>query len=71
MPDEARLWTVDTYMQANILDSLAWIQWSIAAANSKHPPRKPKPVDRPKLTRPKPGKKAKWAGKTIYVPPKS
>ena len=70
MPDEARLWTVDTYMQANIIDALAWIQWSIAASNSKHPPRKPKPIDRPKLTR-KPPVKKKWVGKTVYVPPKS
>jgi hypothetical protein len=71
MPDEARLWDVNTYMQANILDQLAWIQWSIAASNSKHPPRKPKPIARPKLTNKRPEKKARWVGKTVYVPPKS
>lgn len=64
IPREARAWGVNTHMLANIFDITAAVNHHIVAANSKNPPRPPKPISRPKL---KVEKKPKgfWPGKTI------
>lgn len=62
VPRESRVWDINTYMLANVVDMLGVVDWRLVAVNSKRPPRKPKPIERPKLKKPK--KKA-WLGKTI------
>lgn len=61
---EARMWNVNTYMLANIIDAVNYVAWSVQATASKHPPRKPKPIKRPDLTKTKSNKKM-WPGRTI------
>lgn len=63
---ESRAWSPETYMLANVIDAVNYVAWSVQAANSKRPPRRPKPVDRPKITKPKPkNKKTAWPGRTL------
>lgn len=64
-PQEARYWNINTYMLANIFDVINAVDWHIIAANSKHPPRPPKPLKRPELQKKEPKPKKFWPGKTI------
>lgn len=64
MPIEARTWNPEVYMLANVVDAVMYTAWSVQAANSKRPPKKPKPITRPSLTKKQPAKK-RWPGKTI------
>jgi hypothetical protein len=66
-PAEARIWTPDTYMLANLIDIMNAVDWHIIAANSKNPPRPPKPFKRPETTKTSKLEKPKgyWPGKTI------
>lgn len=66
-PPEARIWNINTYMLANVIDAIQGMDWHLIAANSKRPPKPPKPFKRPetkkKINTPKP--KGFWPGKTI------
>lgn len=66
---EARNWSPELWMLANVVDSLQAVDWHIIAANSKNKPAPPKPFPRPSLK--KKEKKALWPGKTIYTPKES
>lgn len=65
-PPEARYWSVDTYMLANVIDAIQAMDWHFIAANSKHTPKPPKPFPRPdsqkKVNKTKTNM---WPGKTI------
>lgn len=63
-PRESRMWDLNTYMLANIIDVMNAVDWHIVAANSKHPPAPPKPFKRPDLKK-KNKPKGFWPGKTI------
>jgi hypothetical protein len=65
VPLEARVWDSNTYMLANILDAVKANGWYIVAANSKRPPKPPKPFKRPEIKKKKPAQKGFWPGKTI------
>lgn len=67
IPAEGRIWDVNTYMLANLLDAVKELDWHLVAANSKRPPRPPKPFKRPEIKKREPKKpiKQRWAGKTI------
>lgn len=67
IPREARAWDVNTYMLANAIDGIMAVDWHIVASNSKHPPRPPKPLPRPKLKKEAKKPKGYWPGKTIVV----
>lgn len=65
---EARHWSVDTYMLANVIDAIQASDWHFIAANSKHAPKPPKPFPRPDSQKKKVNKTNKtnmWPGKTI------
>lgn len=64
-PEEARFWDIDTYMLANIFDIINALDWHTIAANTKHPPKPPKPIKRPNLKRPEKKAKGFWPGRTI------
>lgn len=68
---EYRRWNIDTYMLANVIDGLNYVAWVVAASNSKHPPKRPKPMKRPEQTKKSavPAKK-RWPGRTMVVPKK-
>ena len=63
---EARDWSGEMYMLANVIDGLQAVDWHIIAAHSKNKPKPPKPFKRPKAIQTP--KKAMWPGKTIAVP---
>ncbi len=65
VPREARIWDVNTWMLANIIDGLQSVSWHIIATNSRNKPRPPKPYPRPETSKKKVKTKAKWPGKTI------
>lgn len=67
-----RLWTTTDYLLAAAIDILQVSVWQFAAAHAKVPPRKPKPIPRPrdmaaKQRHRKTGPTA-WPGRTIVVP---
>lgn len=64
-PKEARGWDMNTYMLANVIDTLQALDWHFIAANSKRPPKPPKPFKRPELKKKEPKPKGFWPGKTI------
>lgn len=64
-PREARAWNLNTYMLANVIDAVQAMDWHLIAANSKHPPKPPKPFKRPELKKKAPKGKGYWPGKTI------
>lgn len=64
-PEEARLWGMDTYMLANVIDAIQAMDWHLIAANSKRPPKPPKPFPRPETKKKAPKPKKYWPGKTI------
>lgn len=66
-PQEARVWDVNTYMLANVLDATQAVGWYIVAANSKRTPKPPKPFPRPKTKKQEKKPKGYWPGKTIVV----
>jgi len=65
VPRESRFWDVNTYMLANLFDVLTILDWHLIAVNSKHPPKPPKPIKRPELTKEEKKPKSFWPGKTI------
>jgi hypothetical protein len=67
VPWEGRQWSSDTFMLANIVDSLQAVDWHLVAAHSKNTPKPPKPFPRPQTAKKTPAKK-NWPGKTIVVP---
>lgn len=64
---EARTWSPEMYLLANIIDCLQAVDWHVIASASKRPPRPPKPFPRPSTTRVT--KKKLWPGKTIVELP--
>lgn len=65
VPAEARLWDTNTWMLANIIDSIKELDWHTVAAYSKNKPRPPKPFYRPKVKTERAVAKKVWPGKTI------
>lgn len=65
VPRESRGWDINTYMLANVVDALMALDWHFIAANSKRPPKPPKPFARPELKKKEPKPKGFWPGKTI------
>lgn len=65
VPEEARLWDINTYMLANLIDAIMALDWHFISANSRRAPRPPKPFDRPKTKKVEKKKKGFWPGKTI------
>lgn len=65
VPEEARLWSVNTYMLANVIDMLQALDWHFITANSKRAPSPPKPFKRPAIKKEYPKPKGYWPGKTI------
>lgn len=64
-PRESRVWDIDTYMLANVIDAIQAMDWHLIAANTKHPPKPPKPFPRPELKKKEAKPKGFWPGKTI------
>lgn len=64
IPQEARLWGINTYMLADVIDWLRIVEWRLIDVNSKHSPPPPKPMKRPELSAKK-KKKNVWQGPTI------
>lgn len=64
-PREARMWDMNTYMLANIIDAVQAMDWHLIAANSKRPPKPPKPFKRPELKKKEVKPRGVWPGKTI------
>lgn len=62
---EAREWSPEMWMLANIFDGITHLDWVTIAANSKHAPRPPKLFPRPELKKVVKTKKNIWPGKTI------
>lgn len=65
VPREARIWDVNTWMLANVIDGLASVSWHVIAANSKNKPKPPKPYPRPETKKKVKNTKPIWPGKTI------
>lgn len=65
VPREAREWSPELWMLANVYDAIVHLDWVTVASNSKHAPRPPKPFPRPELKKVVKSKKAMWPGKTI------
>jgi hypothetical protein len=63
-PLEARIWDVNTYMLANVIDTLEAIDYHFISSKKKNPGKPPKPFKRPGL-KAQPKKKMVWPGKTI------
>ena len=49
LPREAREWSNEMWMLANIFDGISHLDWVTIVANSKHAPRPPKTFPRPEL----------------------
>lgn len=65
-PKEAREWSPEVWMLANIFDAVAHLDWVTLQANSRHGTGKPpKPFPRPPLKKVIKNKKTMWPGKTI------
>lgn len=64
-PSEARHWDINTYMIANLIDVTSALDWHFISANSKHPPKPPKPFKRPELKKKEIKPKGFWPGKTV------
>lgn len=65
LPREAREWSNEMWMLANIFDGISHLDWVTIVANSKHAPRPPKTFPRPELKKVPKTKKTMWPGKTI------
>jgi hypothetical protein len=65
VPRESRYWDINTYMLATIADLVMALDWHFVAANSKHAPKPPKPIQRPLLEEEIKKPKRYWPGKTI------
>ena len=46
-PDSPMSWSVEAHLLAGTIDAVNQVAWLTAATNSKRPPPRPKPVDRP------------------------
>lgn len=62
---EAREWSPEMWMLANIFDGITHLDWVTIAANSKHAPKPPKLFPRPELKKVVKTKRNIWPGKTI------
>lgn len=62
---EAREWSPEMWMLANIFDGITHLDWVTIAANSKRAPKPPTLFPRPELKKVVKSKKAMWPGKTI------
>jgi hypothetical protein len=65
VPKEARTWSPEVWMLANVYDAVSHLDWVTIAANSKHAPKPPKPFPRPELKKRVVTKKNIWPGRTI------
>lgn len=65
VPLESRAWDMNTYMIANAIDAILALDWHFISANSKHPPKPPKPFPRPEIKKKEKKPKGFWPGKTI------
>lgn len=65
-PREAREWSAEIWMLANIFDAVAHLDWVTISSNSRHGAGKPpKPFPRPNTKKVVRNKKTMWPGKTI------
>ena len=62
---EAREWSPEMWMLANIFDGINHLDWVTIASNSKHAPKPPSLFPRPELKKVPKNKKTMWPGKTI------
>jgi hypothetical protein len=63
---EAREWSPELWMLANVYDAVAHLDWVTIAASSRHGSGKPpKPFPRPEMKKVVKSKKNIWPGKTI------
>jgi hypothetical protein len=68
VPFEARQWSIDTHMKANLIDAVRAMDWHLIAVNTKNPPKPPKPIYRPETVKkitPEKKPKGYWPGRTI------